>query len=331
MSVTIKDIAKSLGISYSTVSRALNNKPGVSKKMREKVVNEAKRMGYQPNGMARGLVKKQSRTIGLIIPDIANSFFGEVTQGIIDTANENGYTILLCISNWNFDIEKKHLNTLLEKRVDGIILKPAKDDIDEKYLSQINVPFIVLEGWRGDKDYSYVKVDNKKGGYMATKYLIERGYKNIAYAGGRKDSHSNMERVEGYIKALKENGMKVNHDLIRHNDFTIKGGYQLAEILLNSGKHVDAIFAGNDVIALGILDYAATHGYIVPEQLGVIGFDDIFYAELPQIQLTTIRQPKYILGKNTLEILLDEIKDEEDRINKAMILEPKLIVRKTTR
>ena len=329
--VTIKDIAKSLGVSYSTVSRALNNKPGVSNKTRERIIKQAKKMGYQPNDMARGLVKKQSKTIGVIIPDIANSFFGEVTQGIMDTANKNGYTILLCISNWDFEIEKKHLNTLLEKRVDGIILKPSKEDIDEKYFTNINVPFIVLEGWRGDTSYSYVKVDNKKGGYMATKYLIERGYKRIAYAGGKEGTSSNMERVEGYIKALNEHGIEVDQDLIKHYDFTVKGGYKLAEVLLNSDKQVDAIFAGNDVIALGILHYAASHGYNVPEQLGVIGFDDIFYAELPQIQLTTIWQPKYLLGKNTLEMLLQEIRDEEDRVNKAMILEPKLIVRKTTR
>ncbi|NLY77425.1 MAG: LacI family transcriptional regulator [Tissierellia bacterium] len=331
MSVTIKDIAKSLGVSYSTVSRALNNKPGVSKKTRERIIEQAKKMGYQPNDMARGLVKKRTKTIGVVIPDIANSFFGEVTQGIIDTANENGYTILLCISNWDFDIEKKHLKTLLEKRVDGIILKPAKDDVDEKYFSKINVPFILLEGWQGDKSCSYVKVDNEKGGYMATKYLIERGYQNIAYAGGKKEAHSNLERVEGYIKALKEHGRKVERELIRHNDFTVSGGYKLAEELLNSHNKVDAIFAGNDVIALGILHYAATHGYKVPDQLGVIGFDDIFYAEFHQIQLTTIRQPKYLLGKNTLELLLQEIRDDEDRVNKAMILEPKLIVRKTTR
>src|SRR5699024_2356985 len=133
MSVTIKDIAKSLNISYSSVSRALNDKPGVSQETKNRVIEQAKRMGYQPNDMARGLVKKQSHTIGVIIPDIANSFFGEVTEGIIEAANINGYTIFLCITNWDIDIERKYLKTLQEKQVDGIILKTAKDNYESKY------------------------------------------------------------------------------------------------------------------------------------------------------------------------------------------------------
>src|SRR5699024_8142678 len=157
----------------------------------------------------------------------------------------------------------------------------------------------------------------------------ERGYKSIAFAGGSKDSHTNMQRVKGYISALEESSIKVDKDLILFNDFTTKGGYDLAEKLLNNRKKIDAIFAGNDVMALGVLDYATSHGYSIPDELGVLGFDDIFYAELPQIQLTTIYQPKYELGRYALEILLQEIKDIENAINKHIILEPRLVVRNT--
>ena len=271
MSVTIKDIAKRLGVSYSSVSRALNNKPGVSKETRERILAETKRIGYQPNAMARGLVSKKSNTIGVIIPDLVNSYFGEVTQGIIDSANDNGYTTFLCVSNWDTELEKKYLRSLQEKRVDGIILKLAKDDIDQKYLSQIKVPFIILEGWPGEEEYSCVKVDNKKGAYMGTKFLIERGYKHIAFAGGRKNAYSNTQRLEGYKKALREHGIEIHEELIGYGDFSTQAGYELAGKLLNSGYEIDAIFSGSDVIALGVLDYASTYGYRVPEELGVIG------------------------------------------------------------
>ncbi|MBZ2175876.1 LacI family transcriptional regulator [Schnuerera sp. xch1] len=330
MSVTIKDIAKSLGISYSSVSRALNNKPGVSSETRKRVIDEAKKMGYKPNDMARGLVKKQTNTIGVIIPDIANSFFGEVTEGIIETANENGYTVFLCITNWNMEIEKEYLRTLQQKRVDGIILKSSKDQEERRYKDEINVPYILLEG-RPAYGNSFVGVNNKRGSYIGTKYLLKQGYRNIAFAGGSKDSYTNMQRVQGYIHALKERAIPIDKELILYNDFTAKGGYILAEELLNNDKNIDAIFAGNDVIALGVLDYATTHDFSIPEELGVLGFDDIFYAELPQIQLTTIHQPKYELGKYALEILIDDIHAGEDRTCKSIILEPKLVVRNTTR
>lgn len=328
MGVTIKDIAKELGISYSSVSRALNNKFGVSDKTRKQVIKQAEKMGYQPNAIARGLVKKQSNTIGVIIPDIANSFFGEVTEGIIETANESGYTIFLCISNWDMEIEKMYLKTLQEKQVDGIILKSCMDYKEEKYKDEIGVPYIILEG-RLTENSSLVEVDNKKGAHMGTKYLLERGYKNIAFAGGKKDSYTNMQRVKGYISALDEHNIEIDEELILYGDFTAKSGYNAAKQILEN-KEIDAIFAGNDVMALGILDYASRNGYNVPKELGVMGFDDIFYAELPQIQLTTIYQPKYDLGKYALQILLEEIQEGENRVHKRIVLEPKLVIRDTT-
>lgn len=280
--------------------------------------------------MARGLVKKQTHTIGVIIPDLANSFFSEVTEGILDSASEHGYTTLLCVSNWNVDEEKKYLQTLQEKRVDGIILKPA-NDFDNKHLEQITVPYIILEGWKGDENCSHVKVDNQKGAYIGTKYLLERGYKHIAFAGGKKGSYSNAQRIKGYKAALEEQGILIDDQIILYNDFTVQGGYEMAEQILNSGKRVDAIFAGNDTIALGVLDYASSNGYNIPEDLGVIGYDDIFYSELPQIQLTTIYHPKHTLGKYAMDTLFQELCKEKEQVVKTITFVPKLIVRKTTK
>lgn len=330
MSVTIKDIAKSLGVSYSTVSRALNDKPGVSLENRKRIIAEAKRVSYNPNAMARGLVKKHSDTIGVIIPDMANSFFGEVTEGIIESAKTHGYTVFLCVSNWDMKTEKKYLRTLQEKRVDGIILKASKDDKDRNFKDEINVPYTILDG-SPIKDSNVVQVDNEYGGYIATKYLIKQGYRNIAFIGGKRESYTNSERVKGYIKALDESGININPNLILYDKFTANGGYNLAKGLLKGDKEIDGIFAGNDVIALGVLDYAATHGYDIPRELGIIGFDNISYAGLPQIQLTTVHQPKFQLGKYALETLLDEISNGKNRVKNEIILNPELIIRKTTR
>lgn len=331
MNVTIKDIAKSLGISYSSVSRALNNKPEVNEETKKKVIAQAKKMGYKPNAIARGLVTQESNTIGVIIPDIANSYYGEVTESIIETANENGYTIFLCISNWDIDLEKKYLKTLQENRVDGIILKPCKDDSSRNFDDEIYVPYILLEGWTDDPEYSSVSVDNTHGGYMATKHLLERGYKNIAFIGGLSNSISTINRIKGYTNALKEYKKAVDKNLILLGEFTIDSGYDLAKKLLQNKPDIDAIFVASDVMALGVLDYANTHGYNIPDELGIIGFDDIFYADLPQIQLTTMHQPKHDLGKYTLEFLLDRIHEGKDTISKTIVLQSKLMDRKTTR
>lgn len=331
LSITIKDIARELDISYSSVSRALNNKSGVSPKTRKKVLEIAKKMGYQPNDLARGLVNRVSNTIGVIIPDIANPFFAEIIKGIMETANITGYDVFLCVSGWDADKEAEYIKALQEKRVDGIILKPARDKKNVIY-QYITTPFILLESWPTNGKYSFIEVDNEKGGYIATKHLIECGYKNIAFLGGREDSYSNMLRMDGFKKAINELGESVESTQQIFGNFGLTSGYELACKLFHSSKKVDAVFAGNDVIALGVLQCAEELGKKIPKELGLIGFDNIVYSRLPQIQLTTVHQPKYALGKIALETLLEEIKGKkEDKIIKKITLEPELIVRKTTK
>ncbi len=330
MSITIKDIARELNISYSSVSRALNNKPGVSQKTRKKVLDAAKKMGYQPNDLARGLVNRVSNTIGVIIPDIVNPFFAEIIKGIMETSNIMGYDVFLCVSGWDADKEAEYIKTLQEKRVDGIILKPSKDKKNFTF-SNVKTPFILLESWPTNGKYSFIEVDNVKGGYIGTKHLIECGYKNIAFLGGREDSYSNMQRLTGFRKAIDELGESVETTYHMFGNFGLTSGYELAWELFHSNKKVDAVFAGNDVIALGVMQCAEELGKKIPEELGLIGFDNIAYARLPQIQLTTVHQPKYALGKIALETLIEEIKGKkEERIIKKITLEPELIVRKTT-
>lgn len=330
MQVTIKDIAKKAGVSYATVSRALNGRSGVKEETKELILEVAKKMGYQPNAIARGLVLKHTHTLALVIPDITNPFFPEIARGAEDAASLLGYSIFLCNTNWDTDKEKLYLKTLQEKRVDGIILHPAHND-GETHLYDFQIPMILLNKIPGIAEYSSIEIDNVRGGFIATKHLIEAGYKKIAFIGGTESSPSNAERKEGYKLALKKYNIPIDESLIINGKFKSESGYESLKKLIDSGNTPDAVFGGNDVIALGVLHCAQEHGLRIPEDFGIIGFDDIPYASLPQIQLTTIEQPKYQMGKRAIELLVRVLKAEEDSEVIRMILEPKLKIRKTTR
>jgi LacI family transcriptional regulator len=330
MQVTIKDIAKKIGISYATVSRALNNRSGVNAETREIVLEEARRMGYQPNAIARGLVMKYTHTIALVIPDITNPFFPEIVRSVEDVASEHGYNTFLCNTNWDVEKEQSYLKLLQEKRVDGIILKPASDS-EENNFGNISVPLVLLDRTSHNDSFSCIEVDDERGGFLATKHLIESGYKRIAFIGGKPDSYTNSKRIEGYKQALSRYKYEIDETLIVNGSFKTMSGYEIMNNLIKSGNIPDAVFSGNDVIALGVMQSAEENGLDVPGDLGIVGYDDIDYAKLPQIQLTTIAQPKWQIGKCAVELLLKEINDSENMESKIVILDPELIVRSTTR
>lgn len=330
MEVTIKDIAKKIGVSYATVSRALNGRSGVNEDTRQMIIAEAKKMGYQPNAIARGLVMKQTNTIGLVIPDITNPFFPEIARGVEDAANEFGYTVFLCNTNWNRNKEMTYLKVLQEKRVDGIIMTPVSDD-DEDLFDSITTPLVFISRIPNEPNDSYVVIDNIRGGFLATKHLLESGYKKVAYIGGKSEVHSNSERLEGYKMALNLYRYKIDESLIVNGSFKSESGYEIAKKLLESENRPDSIFAGNDVIALGVLQCLKEYDINIPEEFGIIGFDDIPFASYPQIRLSTISQPKYQMGKCAMEILVNHIKEKPVKDLKKVILEPELVVRGTTR
>lgn len=329
MNITIKDVARELGVSYSSISRALNGKEGVSKETRDKILEAAERMGYQPNDLARGLVNKISKTVGVIIPDINNPFFGEIVAGITDASNENEYNIFLCISGWDPQIEKEYFNTLRKKRVDGIILKSAGKN--EEY-DDIKSPLMIIERYNKFNEKDSVEVDNEMGGYLAVKHLLDCGYGNIAIIMGKEDHSASLRRRRGAEKAMEQYGLTMNNDLVAEGKFSIEGGRQAAKGLFESGHPIDAVFCMNDLIALGVLQYCNESNISVPDEVGVVGYDNISYAGLPQIRLTTIHQPKYELGKMLFETLLEEIQQQDaKRPTKKIILSPELKIRETTR
>ncbi|TCO70027.1 LacI family DNA-binding transcriptional regulator [Marinisporobacter balticus] len=326
--ITIKDIAKEIGISYTTVSRALNGKSGVSPKTVKKVLKEAEKMGYQPNAIARGLVKKYTNTVGLVIADITNPYYPSIARGVEDAARKIGYNVFLCNTNYDKDNEKSYLKTLQEQRVDGIIIHPAKDDLPSIY--DLQTPMILINRPSHGGKTSTIEVDNERGGFLATEHLIQSGYKRISFIGGDVVSYSNNKRLEGYKQALMKYNQLIDESMIVHGSFKTKSGYTIMEKMLKLENPPDAVFAGNDVIALGVLHCAQDYGLNMPDAFGVVGFDNVQFSELPQIQLTTIDQPKYYIGKLAFEMLIEEIRNKEERIIKKIVLEPELIIRKTT-
>jgi LacI family transcriptional regulator len=334
MNITIKDIAEKAAVSYATVSRALNGKYGVNPETRARIMAIANKLNYRPNAIARGLVKKQTHTLGLVIPDITNPFFPEVARGIEDGAQEAGYSLFLCNTNWEEAKEISYLGLLQEQRVDGILIAPITDRgaALERALSP-SLPLVYVSRAPHDTQRSFVTIDDSRGGYLATEHLIERGYASIGFIGAPEGSLTVDDRLEGFKLAFAKYGRQVEERYMLFGDFKRETGYNLIQRLISSGEMPRAVFAENDLLALGVIQGAREMGLAVPEDLAVIGFDDIPFASFPEVQLSTIGQPKYEMGKTAVEILIAGIEAGPRTARpdgRRVILEPELIVRKSS-
>lgn len=308
MNVTIKDIAREARVSFATVSRALNGKQGVRVETQQRIREIATRLNYSPNGVARGLVKRRTHTIGLVIPDITNPFYPEVARGIEEAAQEDGYSVFLCNTNWEASRENQYLALLAEKRVDGLIVAPISNVVDEAQERLFgSIPVIYVSNAPRDTERSYVVIDNVRGGFLATRHLIEAGYDRIGFIGAKEGSRTIDERLEGYRLALDRYGMAVDERLIRLGRFTRDAGAATIRAMIGEGCAPRAIFAENDLIAFGVMEGARSLGLTVPGDLAVVGFDDVPFAAYPDVQLTTVCQPKYDMGRMAVRILLEEI------------------------
>lgn len=331
MGLTIKDIAEKAGVSYATVSRALNNHRDVNEDTKKKILKIAREMGYQPNAIAQGLVKKETKTIGLLIPDITNPFFPEVARGIEDAAGEAGYTIFLCNTNWDTERESNYLDVLLQKQVDGIIMAPSSENLNHlKKILDSGIKIVFISRMIKHPNSISIIIDNVSGAQMAVEHLVKKGHKKIAFIGGFQDISASSERLKGYKYALEENNLEINKAYIKNGDFKRETGHVMMHNLLNLDQKPTAVFAANDLLALGAIQAIKEEGLSVPSDIAVIGFDDIEFASLPEIQLTTVAQPKYDMGKMAFETLIKQLKGEGDNIGKKILLEPRLIIRGTT-
>jgi len=330
---TIKEIAREAGVSIATVSMILNKKDvKISEATKNKVLTIANELNYIPNTMARSLVTRRTKTIGLIMPDITNPFFPEIARGAEDRASKEGYSIIYCNTDDSIAREEKYIETLTEKMVDGIVLAHSSDrEGDNAGLVSCRVPIVLI-----DRDYDIpnvagkVLVNNKSGSVKAVEFLFEKGYKNIVYIAGPMNTRTAKERLEGYKKAIIHKGIEFNERLIKIGDYKSKWGETATREFLDEGVLFDAIYCGNDLIAIGAIKTLKAAGLRVPQDVGVIGFDDIYMASMVDPELTTIKQPNYEMGYRATELLISAIEQKEKQKPEKILLETKLIVRKST-
>ena len=332
MSLTIHDIAKEAKVSIATVSRVLNNKPDVSEETREKIKNIIRENNYNPNEVARGLVWHKTDTIGLVIPSITNPFFPEVAKGIEDEARKNGYSVLLSTTENNKIREKEIIQVMKAKNVDGLIGSLTENKINniEKLVGE-NISLIQIDRKIPDLDFPSVTIDNKLSGYLATIHLIKLGHKKIAHITGESNVKNTQDRLIGFKNALQENDLFYNKEWIKFGNPNIEdSGYKKMKELLHQKNQPTAVFFGNDIMAVDAYKAILEHGLKIPEDISIIGHDNIRLSSLIQPSLTTINQPKYELGKSAVQIMINKIQNEQKEVE-DIILKPELIIRKSTK
>ena len=325
---TIEDIAEIVGCSVGTVSRAINNRKGVSEKTRQHIFRVMEEVGYQPNAVAQSLTKQRTNTIGVLIPDFSHAFLGGAAQAIEAELSASGYNTLLFNTGWDPDVERKKLMAAQARRVDGIILKPSLNSVD--FMKDVHTP-TVLVSHTYEGNISFVDIENEGAGYMAAEYLIKRGYKKIAFMGGATNTSMIELRYNGFKRALEKHGIEVKAEFVRKADDAISDGYKHMEVLLSLDEKPDAVFCIGDLAALGACKSAYEHGVDVPSQLGIIGFNNDEFAELPQIALTTVSQPRDKIGKTAARMIIDMIEQGDEWYPQKVLFSPEIIARSTTR
>ncbi|WP_090124141.1 LacI family DNA-binding transcriptional regulator [Lutibacter oricola] len=310
--VTLKNIASELGISVTTASKALKNYPDVSPKTRKAVVDLAKKLNYTPNSFAVNLRTKESKIIGLIIPEIVHHFFSSVINAIIKKAEKKGYLVITLQSNESDKLEEKQIDLLLDKRVDGILMSLSNNRKDLSPLKKIiesETPLVLFDKISKVINCSKVIIDDRKAAYSATKHLINSGCKNIAHFRGPLNPQNSIDRFLGYKKAIEDYKLTFDKSLIYTCEkVTYKEGYNFAKQLHLSNKKVDAIFAITDLVAIGAITYFNEANIKIPEQISIIGFSNWFMASVISPSLSTVDQPGNEMGKTALKLLLKEIK-----------------------
>jgi LacI family transcriptional regulator, galactose operon repressor len=331
MPVTIKDVARESGVNTSTVSRALNNTYGVNDETRKHVREVATRLNYRTNQVARGLVTGRLHTIGLVVSDIRNPFFAEVARGAEDAAHRAGHDLVLCNSDLKAEKQMGYFDSLLAKRVDGIVMNSvaALSHAQQDQLWAAGVPIVLLNRSSVYRRFSSVLGDNLQGGEIAGNYLIDLGHTKVGHITGPR-AHGNLaDRAEGFLKAFHDRGLPEPE--VIYGEHTFAGGYESANQLLGPDRKITAVFAGNDVLAFGCIRTAIERGIRIPDDLSIIGFDNVEISQITSPPLTTIDQPKYEIGKAAIEMLLNMMAQDGIRESEQRVIGVRLIERQSCR
>jgi LacI family transcriptional regulator len=327
---TIREVAESAGVSYATVSHVINNTRLVSHETRERVLTAMEQLNYRPNALARSLRQGKTNTIGLVLPDSANPFFAEISRGIEDEAFKRGYSVFLCNTELDIQRELFYVDVLSKKQVDGIIFVAAGDQADSlDFLLRRNMPVVMIDRDVPNVEVDAVLTDHKLGGFLATRHLIELGHKRIACIAGPSSITPSAERITGYRRALEEAGISYDENLVLRGDYHAQSGLEITHSILKMNLRPTAIFALNDLMALGALRAAAEADCSVPDDLAVVGYDDLEIARFTNPPLTTISQPKKAIGAQAVSLLVDRM-SQKSRAPSRLVLPPELVIRRST-
>ncbi len=331
---TIKDIAAKTNLSVTTVSLVLNGKKSkIPQRTKELVIKTAEELNYRPNQLAVGLITKRTKTVGLIVPDIRNSFFSVLAKGIEDECRKNGWTVILCNTSDMHQRDLEYIHMLSSKGIDGILYCMSSDSILEKFqesydlLNKLNIRFIMLDRSFELPNLITAKLNHLKGGYIATKHLIELGHKHIACVTGPRYLNDSDQRLKGYMKALKEAGIPYDESIIVEGNYHMDTGINAVDKLAN--KHFSAIFAFNDMMAYGVYKGLKARGLSVPKDISIIGYDDIFLSEILEVPLTTIHQPIERMGAAAARHLISVI-ENDTQAGSIPTYSPSLVIRSST-
>lgn len=334
--VTIHEIARILGIDSSTVSRALTNSNRVSSKTKKRVLDKAKELGYRPNLLASNLRQNRSKTIGVVVPRISRHFFSSTISGIEEMAYSRGFNVVISQSLEKLNREKKIVNNLFSNRVDGILISVSMETEKSphlKVLEQSGLPLVFFDRHCSDMEHSNrVLVDDFAGAYNAVKHLIDNNCRRIVHFSGPQTLEIYKNRFAGYKKALAANDIAFDPDLVLVSDLLQDDGMKMAKQVMDTHPDIDAIFAANDLAAIGAMKYLKTIGKNIPNDIALVGFSNEPISEMMEPSLTTLDQFGFKIGKISCELLLNKIQfRDEVPENKIIILEPKLIVRDSSK
>ncbi len=309
---TIREVAIRAGVSSTTVSHVINNTRFVSEEVRQRVQAAMIELGYHPNALARSLRRGETNTLGLILPDSANPFFAEIGHSVETAAFSHGYNVILCNTDGDVDRERTYVDVLLKKQVDGIVFVAAGERSDSiSHILKLEIPIVVVDRDLPEVQLDTVLSDNYQGGYLATQHLINLGHRRIACISGPSHLNPSALRVTGYKQALLDAHIPVYDHLMRQGNFHPSSGWQATLDLLTLPEKPTAIFACNDLMAMGVLRAAAECGVRVPQELAVMGYDDIELSSYTTPALSTVRQPKAEIGQTAVRMVLERIQNKD--------------------
>jgi LacI family transcriptional regulator len=304
---TIYDVARRSGVSPATVSRVLSGRRTVDPELSEKVRAAVAELGYRPNGVARNLRKSSTNLWAVVISDIENPFFTSLVRGLEDIAQNEGYHVVLCNSDEDPAKEAAYASAVLTEQMAGVVISPTSTPDGVQQLADANIPMVLIDRRVDGVEADTVLVDNERGAAEAVKHLIDGGYQRIACITGPRRVSTAMDRLAGYRSALRAAGIRYTKELVRHADFREAGGYAAMESLLELPEPPEALFAANNLMTVGALECLAKKGVRSPDDIAVVGFDDIPWADLVVPSLTTVAQPTYELGRTAGLLLKDRI------------------------